>query len=129
MFNFNNDGSAQKPGGGNWTASSDERVKKSSAPYTTGLDTILKLDPIEYQYNGLYGTCDDGKTYHGFVAQDVLPIMPEMVSASMQREHPQDEEATDEPVEILTVNTSPLLFAMVNAMKELAARVAALEAA
>jgi Chaperone of endosialidase len=124
-FGFNHDGSATKPGGGSWTAASDARVKKTSIPYATGLAAILQLEPIAYQYNGLAGTSDDGKTYHGFVAQDVLPIMPEMVGIVSQKLHPDD----PEPTELYVVNNSPLTFALVNAVKELAARVTALEGA
>ena len=116
-------GSAVKPGGGSWVAPSDPRLKKTSALYTTGLEAVCKLEPITYQYNGLAETLDDGRTYHGFDANAVLPVMPEMVTMRAIKLHPDD----PTPTELLFVNTSPLLFALVNAVRELATRLTALE--
>jgi hypothetical protein len=117
--------SCNKLTSGAWGGISDIRLKKDISPYTRGLADVLKLNPVSYQYNGRGGTPDDGKTYIGLVANDALPVMPEMVSSRKGRLDPGDQQDTD----ILTINVSSLIYALTNAVKELAARVAVLEAA
>jgi hypothetical protein len=116
---------AYKDGGGPWGTRSDGRLKKDSEPYERGLEAILQLQPVAYRFNGLGGSRDDGRVYYGLTAQDVAPIMPEMVGTKLDKLNVED----DERSEILTLDVGPLTFALVNAVKELAARVEALEAA
>ena len=78
---------------------------------------MADLTPVYYQYNGLGGTVDDGRTFVGFIAQDV-----EKTSFSgMVQSHEHEGE------EYKTVNTSELIFALVNTVKELEARIKVLE--
>ena len=121
--NFTITGAGVQPGGGSWTASSDARVKKDVTPYRRGLDAVLHLEPISYRYNGLAGMLDTESVYHGLAAEDAGAIMPEMLRVF--RERLRDDDA--EPSEILHLNSTPLTFALVNAVKELAARLEALE--
>jgi hypothetical protein len=44
--------SAAKPGSSYWTVSSDARLKTNIQPYKKGLKEILKINPVNYQYNG-----------------------------------------------------------------------------
>ena len=114
---------AYKVGGGSWAASSDSRVKKNVAPYTKSIVELLTLSPITYQYNGQYGTKDNGKTYVGFIAQDLqTSSFPDMVG-SQDYTDPETEEVTP----ILTVDTSELVYALLNTVKQLDARIKALE--
>jgi hypothetical protein len=106
-------GTAFKPGGGSWAVSSDARVKRDVEDYAGGLDQVCALRPVAYVYNGEGGTTDDGKVYHGLIAQEAREAMPEMVF---------------EAAGLLAMDTTPLMFALVNAVKTLAARVSALEA-
>src|SRR5262249_33723883 len=46
-------GSAYKPGGGSWSATSDRRVKKDIAEFRPGLAAIEEIHPVTYRYNGL----------------------------------------------------------------------------
>ena len=64
-----------------------------------------------------------GKEYVGFIAQEVEPIMPGMVS---QIDGYIDGVAVSD---LKTVDNSNLIYAVVNALKELATRVETLEAA
>ena len=114
---------AFKPGGGPWGVRSDARLKRAIAPYQRGLDAIRQLRPITYQYNGRGRTHDTGDTYVGLMAEEVQSVMPEMVGAKREKLDPEDTEETD----ILTLNTNALQYASINAIKELAARVEALE--
>lgn len=105
-----------QPGGGMWAAISDVRTKRNITDYRTGLAALRRLRPISYQHNGLGDTVDDGRTFYGLTAQDVLPVMPEMVSRKLGKFRADD---ADE-IELLTVNATPLLFAVVNGLNDLA---------
>jgi len=118
------DGSAIKPGGGSWVAPSDTRLKRDVTEYKSGLQAVLELNPIEYEYNGRGGTVADGRRYVGLVADDAARAMPELVDTMKGKLDPNDKDETD----IQRVDPSALLYALVNAVKELSAKVAALEA-
>lgn len=107
-----------------FTNVSDARVKKNVKNYDLGLSAVLQLRPITYQFNGMYGTKDDNKEIVGLVAQEVQSTALNSMVADWQYEDP----ATGEVADLLSVNTSQLVFALINAVKELDARVKALEA-
>jgi hypothetical protein len=108
---------AAKPGGGSWLASSDMRVKKNVQDYTLSAEALLTLRPVTYQYNGLYGTPDNGVVYAGLIAQEVenTPF------SSMVGTY------TYNGTELLNLDTSQLVYALINAVQDLTARVKALE--
>jgi hypothetical protein len=126
-----NSPTAQKPGGGTWAASSDERIKRDVVGYDQGLGAILALRPVRYRYRDNWsrsgqreGRLSDEQDieYVGLVAQEVEAVMPEMVGrieAELDGVGPVDD--------FRTLDTTALTFALVNACKELAARVTALE--
>jgi hypothetical protein len=134
---------AYKPGGGTWTAPSDARIKTVRRNFTAGLDSIDMLQPVEYVYKGNDTPSADGvslgdaapysasphylaakaeKAFIGLVAQDAEPWFSELVTL---RKGYIDGVAVDD---LRDVDTGPLIFALLNAVKELAARVATLEA-
>jgi hypothetical protein len=110
-------GNAAKPGGGSWTATSDARVKTVLGQYTRGLADVLKLNVVDYKYNGKGGHAADGKRLTGVVAQELQDIFPEMVSKRLGKLEDTDTQDT----EILMVDNSALVYALVNAVKELKA--------
>ena len=114
-----------KPGGGTWADSSDIRVKRNILDYTTGLDAVLRLRPVSFEFNGKGETPDNGKTYVGLIANEAKEIMPEMVGVTDVKFEKDDTHLT----EILTLDATALIYALTNAVKELSARLAALEAA
>lgn len=108
----------------NFTLISDNEAKKNIQPYAKSIDAINTLDPITFQYNGEFGTKDDGVTRVGLSAQQVQnSAMAEMVS-----EITYTDPSTGVQTKICVVNPSDLVFTLVNAVKELDARVKALEA-
>jgi len=147
-------GSAWKPGGGPWADSSDERIKNVIGPYDPGLAELKQLNPILYTFKGNdtneepsngynpdadpdtpeppptvpypnsphFQVATDGTQFVGLVAQEVEAIFPGMVS---KRTGYIDGEQVDD---LRDLNTTNMIFALVNAVKELAARVEALEA-
>jgi hypothetical protein len=119
-----------KPGGGAWSNSDTElRTMFVIDDYVTGLDGILSLNPVIYRSRGNV-TFNKDETSHrdttteyvGLVADSVETVMPEMVKRVAAR-------IDDRPVSnLLTLDLSALPMAIVNAIKELHARVVALEA-
>jgi len=115
---------AYKPGGGSWLASSDDRLKKNVQEYTFSAADLDTLNPVSYQYNGLYGTKDNGKTYVGLIAQQVLTTP----FSGMVGEYVYVDPDTHQATVLYNVDSSQLVYALINAVKELTGRVAALEA-
>lgn len=112
-----NNQNAFKPGGGSWQSISDERIKTVTGEYEAGLDEVMQLRPVTYRYK----TGAD-REFVGFVAQDLEQIMPSMVS--QQRGLIDGEEVSD----LRTVDTSELVFALVNCIKQLKVEIEALKA-
>lgn len=119
-----NDG--YKPGGGPWASWSDDRVKQNVKPYGAGLAEVVQLKPVAYEYNGAGGTRVDGKTYYGLSAQATRPVMPELV-CNMPAMLATTANSSKRVVGQLGTNLSALPMALVNAIRELAERVTALE--
>ena len=106
------------------TQSSDIRIKRDVWSYDAGLAEVTALRPITYCFNGRGGTVEDGRRHIGLIADEVEGVMPEMVGTMSKMLDPGDRA----PTEIKTLDTTSLIFALVNCVKELAARVASLEA-
>ena len=115
-------GAALKPGGGPWTDTSDVRIKQDIADYTSGLDAVMALRPRTYRFKPETGR-DTSITHMGLIAQECEQVMPEMVS------HGAGEVGEIKCADLRTLDSGPLLYALVNAVKELAGRVQELEAA
>ena len=114
-------GDAEKNGGGDWLALSDRRVKGNIQDYTNGLAEIAQLRPVSYNYNEKSGYNDTGTTYVGLIAQEVENVLPNTVS---------EYDDTDGPsglADIRQFDSSEVLWALVNAVKELKAENEALK--
>ena len=112
-FNAYGAGALTTDASGNITAASDERIKKNIRPFSRGLAEILAINPILHGYteeSGLDQTRDD---YAGFSAQQVQALIPEAIGANADG--------------MLSFSDRPVMAALVNAVKELTARLAALE--
>ena len=117
-FIFDEDGDAFKPGGGSWSSTSDERVKKDITNYTKGLTEILAIQPVNYKYNGKAGLPEE-KQQVGVIAQDVQAVFPNAVVTYKALFDENDTEET----ELLAFNPSELTFTLINAVKELKAEI------
>lgn len=152
---FNVGGGAAKPGGGVWTATSDARIKTVIGNYDSGISTIKSLQPVRYTYKGNdttgapssiksgpnpppagelletptvpyknsphYQTAVDATEFIGLIAQDAEAAVPECVS------HTDGYIDGVAVTDLRTMDNTPLIFALINAVKELAARVEYLE--
>lgn len=108
----------------NWSLISDERSKKNIVAYTKSLNDVISLNPVTFQYNGQYGTQDDGVTRVGLIAQQVSSSsMPELVGTYVYKDP-----KTGQTTNLYNLNPSDLMFAFINSIKALEARVKELEA-
>jgi cytoskeletal protein CcmA (bactofilin family) len=101
---------------GSWLTFSDRAAKEAITPYTAGLAEIEQLNPVSYVYTSAIE--DTQVTRYGLVADDVAPIVPEMVGSGV----------TPGGQTMSTLANGHLTWLLVNACKELSARVQALEA-
>jgi len=99
----------RKPGTNTWTIVSDERLKTITGKFTKGLDDIMQLNTINYQYKNNGSRTFDPEVlktqYVGFSAQEVQKVFPEAVGT--------------DPDGFLNFNMHPILVASVNAFQEL----------
>lgn len=110
-------------GGSLWVVPSDKRIKKDIKPFKDSLKLLKKVMPVWYQYNGKAETDDTDKNV-GIIAQEIQEIFPYMVSEYKAKLNPSDTATTD----LLSFDGSALKFVIINAIKELDARLTALEA-
>lgn len=120
----NTTGTAYKPVAGPWSAISDRRIKEGIEDYLGGLAEVCRLRPVSYAFNGRGGRTRGGH-HIGLIADEAELVMPEMVGSATVQLDPGDAELT----RLKTLDPGPLTYALVNAVKQLASRVASLEAA
>lgn len=73
-------GSAGKPGGGSWSASSDIRLKQNVQPLQSVLERLLKLQGVSFEWKE---PAKQGNLFGrqiGMIAQDVETVFPDWVS-------------------------------------------------
>jgi hypothetical protein len=120
---------AAKPGGGQWqNSTSDARAKEVLGDFTPGLADIKKLKPVHYRYKGNDAepgkeSVTKGMEFTGFVAQDVEKVFPKWVKKG--KGWIDGKQVKD----FRSLDTDELIYALLNAVKELSARVEELEAA
>ncbi len=97
---------AKSQGGSSWATFSDARLKDINGEYEQGLFEVCQLTPVRYSYrqDNDQGLLAGGEAV-GVIAQEVQTVIPEAVK-----------ENTDG---YLMVNNDPIIWAMVNAIKEL----------
>ena len=98
-------GDASKTGGNTWLAFSDARLKNIRGNFNTGLKAVMQLQPLRYEYrpNNAMGVTPNGE-HIGFAAQAVQKVIPEAVTANADG--------------YLMVNGDPIIWTMLNAIKE-----------
>jgi hypothetical protein len=102
--------SAAKPGTNTWTVASDARLKRDIRPFVEGLETLLKLRPTSFVYNG-EADQPDGLEGVGLIAQEAAPIIPSCVRRTPGV-------IDGEETEILALNTSDLQWMVINALRQ-----------
>ncbi|HEV7684336.1 MAG TPA: tail fiber domain-containing protein [Pyrinomonadaceae bacterium] len=98
-------GNASKPGGGSWAVFSDERLKNIKGSFTSGLKALMQLQPIRYEYKPANALGLNSQGEHiGFGAQALQKVIPEAVTSTNNG--------------YLQVNNDPIIWTMLNAIKE-----------
>lgn len=152
-FRFDSAGNAYKWGGGTWSDSSDNRTKNVVGDYQNGLTAIEQLQPVIYTFKGNdtqgppstvlptakepaprvqpteppyrnsphYQPAIDGTEYIGLIAQECEAVMPELVKKTSGTIDGKDVR------DLRQLDTSPLIFALINAVKELSQEVRSLK--
>jgi hypothetical protein len=112
---FSVNGDASKLGSGSWLAFSDERLKNIKGRFNSGLKAVMQLQPIRYEYkpDNALGLKSEGE-HVGFGAQALQKIIPEAV--------------TRNAAGYLMVNNDPIIWTMLNAIKEQQKEIADLKA-
>ncbi|HEX5873690.1 MAG TPA: tail fiber domain-containing protein [Pyrinomonadaceae bacterium] len=107
-------GTASKPGGGTWAVFSDERLKRIRGTYNSGLKAVMQLQPLRYEYkaDNPLGIQSQGE-HIGFGAQAVQEVIPEAVTTNAEG--------------YLMVNNDPIIWTMLNAIKEQQAQIVELK--
>ena len=98
-------GDASKSGGGSWQTFSDRRLKNISGEFKRGLNAVMRLQPLRYEYraNNGAGITPNGE-HIGLAAQSVQQVIPEAVTSNANG--------------FLMVNNDPIIWTMLNAIKE-----------
>ncbi len=111
---------AAKPNGGMWTAASDRRLKTNIKDFNIGLDAILKIRPVTYNYNGKLDMPTE-KEFVGVIAQEMREVAPFTVT-KLKKAAPAGED------DYLAVDGTPITYMMINAIQEQQAIIATQQA-
>lgn len=106
----------QKVGGGNFNVYSDRQIKQDITPYTKSINDILQLNPVNYRYTAAFMRSDQpSQPFVGLIAQDVQETsFADCVSIDSQG--------------YCMLDTSEMMFALINSIKQLSAEVNTLKA-
>jgi len=105
---------------GSWSVISDDSLKQNVQPYSTGLAAVLALNPVSFEYTSNTPLRMAGEINYGLMASEVQPVLPEMV-----REVDLNLDGAPDPIQ--TLSPTHLVYVLLNAVKELEARVRQLE--
>jgi hypothetical protein len=104
-----------------WETTSDERIKKNIVDNNTGLGILSQIQVRNFEYRTpdeitnlpSHAAIEKDGVQLGVIAQEIQKVLPECVS----------ENSTG----VLSVNTDPLVWYLINAIKELKAEIQALK--
>ena len=145
--------SAQKPTTNTWTITSDARIKSVVGDYALGLDVLMQVQPRIWNYKNKYNFKECHGNHIGIVADEIETVLPSTVKIGKHHyNHRQIDtgetedieigrDDNDKPimetrsifkeehdtVELKTFDSNDLMYVMINAIKELAARIIELE--
>jgi hypothetical protein len=95
-----------------WDITSDARLKKDIADFSSGLDVLSHLQPRTFRFNGEGGIADTGATQVGLIAQEAAPHAPYLFK--------QDEaNVSGQMIPVSGMKGSALIYLLINSVKEL----------
>jgi hypothetical protein len=109
---------------GAWVVISDPSVKQDVVPYARGLEAITALEPVQFRYRPQTPFNEGNEPSHvlyGLMADQVRPHVPEIVGTTTGTI------GKKEGVELSTLEPGNLIYALINAVKELKSELDALK--
>jgi Chaperone of endosialidase len=111
---------------GTWMQSSDRRLKTEIRAQSNSLSKILQLRPSQYKYREDTPYSLPEGIHHGFIAQEMEEVLPELVSdVTMPVNTDPDKMGTSETVQYKAINYIELIPMLTSALQELNAKVEA----
>ena len=95
-------------------------LKKDIRDFTGGLSEVNQFNPVYYKFNGKANIEEDISDRVGMLANNVKDIAPDLVKTYIG-------DLDDVETELYTISYSKITFYLINAIKELTAKVEALE--
>ncbi|WP_421764968.1 tail fiber domain-containing protein [Ekhidna sp.] len=117
------EGAASKTSAGDWLANSDRRIKTAISDIDNSIALIKKLRPVKFKYTEQWKAEHPSikdKYYYNFIAQEYEKVFPESVQGS-------GEYLDGDSQEILQIDTYNAQIVTIQAVKDLIAKVEALE--
>jgi hypothetical protein len=111
-------GNIGAPNGSNIYNASDLRLKQNITAITEGLDKIIALNPVKFNWIDGFEPSEDGKNMLGFVAQELQNVIPEAVENFGNSSIVVGETTVENP---LRVNEKFIIPVLVKAIQELKA--------
>jgi hypothetical protein len=118
---WNGIGGQRFQGSGNWFAVSDARDKADIEDLALGLNFLKDIQPRQFKWNHRHTDTDHGKEAIGFIAQELLEVEEKHHATYADLVY------TNDPDKLM-VSSTQLIPILVNALKEVVARVETLEA-
>ena len=108
-------GTANKTGSSAWATFSDERLKQNIVPFNEGLEKLLQINPVTFQYNGK-GGINSKETYVGIIAQQIRKVLPYTIKEVKMQMDPNDSTSYEN---ILEFDPNAIPYIIINSIKEL----------
>ena len=111
-------GDAAKNGTNTWTVTSDRRLKENIVAYEDGLEKLMEINPVKFNYNKKAGW-NSKIEYVGVIAQELKEVAPYMVGTT---------KLLNDDEEYLSVNNGAMTYMLINSVKEQQEEIEALRA-
>jgi len=118
----------------NVSVPSDRRLKKGISRFNLGLQEVLVLNPVTFQYNGKGGISDTETTHIGIIAQELQKVDKRLVNNIELQENSKEivaaarSSSSDDLIDVnipevitkeyLSVNDKSITYMLINAIKE-----------
>jgi hypothetical protein len=117
-------GNIGAPNGSNIYNASDIRLKQNITKIENGLDKIIALNPVKFNWLNGFEPTEDGKDMLGFIAQEVQNAIPEAVENFGNNSVTIGETIIENP---LRVNDKFIIPVLVKAIQEMNTKIIELE--
>lgn len=101
---------------GGTAITSDKRLKNNVVTFDLGLETVMQLNPVEYNYTGEFNTSTE-RSFVGLVAQELQKVAPGFVSDHNHKIYDEEGVVVDEQT-FLKIHDSELKYILVNAIQQ-----------